>query len=115
MGTSKNELFSDRQNQIAAVSKALSHPARIAIIEYLLQLKACVNAELIDELGLAQATISQHLKELKEIGIIQGSIQGKRISYCINAERWDEMNAMYAELFQQHPSTSSCASSQDEN
>ena len=115
MGTSKNELFSDRQNQIAAVSKALSHPARIAIIEYLLQLKACVNAELIDELGLAQATISQHLKELKEIGIIQGSIQGKRISYCINAERWDEMNAMYAELFQQNPSTSSCASSQDEN
>jgi len=114
MGISKNELFSDRHNQIAAVSKALSHPARIAIIEYLLQLKTCVNAELIDEIGLAQATISQHLNELKEIGIIQGSIQGKRISYCIHPERWDEIKTMYTELFQQGPSTSSCSPCEDE-
>ena len=101
MGISKTSLFSDKQNELAIVAKAFAHPARIAIIEYLLKLKACANSELIGELGLAQATISQHLRELKDIGIIKGSVQGARISYCINPERWSEVQSMFQRLFQQ--------------
>lgn len=101
MGISKTELFSDKQNELATVAKVFAHPARIAIIEYLLKLKACANSELIEELGLAQATISQHLRELKDIGIIKGSVQGARISYCINPERWSEVQSMFQRLFQQ--------------
>jgi predicted transcriptional regulator len=101
MGVSKTNLFSDKQNALAMVAKAFSHPARIAIIEYLLKLNACVNVELIQELGLAQATISQHLRELKDIGIIQGTIEGSRISYCINPARWAEITQQFSEIFNQ--------------
>lgn len=106
MGVTKTDLFSDTQNEIAVSAKAFAHPARIAIIQYLLRSNACINGDLVQELGLAQATISQHLRELKDIGIIQGTIEGSRISYCINPVRWAEIKGQFDEIFNQFPSPS---------
>ena len=83
MGTTKTALFSARQNEIALLLKALAHPARIAIIEYLLKKDACICGDIVDELELAQPTVSQHLKELKSAGLIKGTIEGKAICYCV--------------------------------
>lgn len=106
MGVTKTGLFSDVQNEIAISAKAFAHPARVAIIQYLLKTNACINGDLVQELGLAQATISQHLRELKDIGIIQGSIEGSRISYCINPVRWAEIKSQFNEIFNQFESPS---------
>ena len=84
MGISKTEHFTEEQNDIAKLMKALAHPARIAIIEYRLSIDTCICNDIVDELPLAQPTISQHLKELKNSEIIQGTIEGKSIKYCIN-------------------------------
>ena len=101
MGVTKTDLFTDSQNEISQVAKALAHPARVAIIDYLLKSNACINGDLVEELGLAQATISQHLKELKSIGIIQGTIEGVSVSYCINPVRWEEVKGLFNGLFAQ--------------
>ncbi|MBR10995.1 MAG: transcriptional regulator [Rickettsiales bacterium] len=110
MGVTKTDLFSDVQNNIAVAAKAFAHPARVAIIEYLLRANACINGDLVQELGLAQATISQHLRELKDIGIIQGTIDGVRVSYCINPVRWAEIKNQFNQLFDQleSPNTNDC-------
>ncbi len=100
MGLTKTKLFSEKQNAIATMAKALGHPARIAILQHLLDANACINSDLVQELGLAQATISQHLKELKSIGIIQGTIDGTSMSYCINSEKWEEIKRMFLDLFE---------------
>lgn len=84
MGASKTDQFSDHQNKIASIAKALGHPARIAILEILLAKNDCICNDIVDELPLAQATISQHLRELKLAGIIKGSVSGKTICYCID-------------------------------
>lgn len=102
MGVTKTELFSETQNELAIAAKAFAHPARIAIIQYLLKANACINGDLVQELGLAQATISQHLRELKEIGIIKGTIEGSRISYCINSSRWSEISQQFNQIFNQY-------------
>jgi predicted transcriptional regulator len=86
MGASKTESFSDEYNQIALLFKAMSHPARIAIIDFLLKVETCICGDIVNELPLAQPTISQHLKELKNANIIQGTIEGTAICYCINPE-----------------------------
>jgi len=99
MGVTKTDLFTEVQNDIAKAAKAFAHPARVAIIHYLLKTNACVNGDLVQELGLAQATISQHLRELKEIGIIQGTIEGASVSYCINSQRWNEIQTQFSEIF----------------
>lgn len=99
MGVTKSNLFSDVQNELAITAKAFSNPARVAILQYLLKANACINGELVSELGLAQATISQHLRELKEIGIIQGTIEGTGIRYCINPKRWKEIESQFNDLF----------------
>jgi len=101
MGVTRTDLFTDEQNTIALAAKAFAHPARVAIVQYLVQTNACINSDLVAELGLAQATISQHLRELKDIGIIQGSIEGTRINYCINPERWNQIHADFTALFEQ--------------
>jgi len=88
MGATKTDFFTDKQNEIALVFKALGHPARIAIIEYLLSKKSCVCGEIVNELPLAQPTVSQHLKELKNAGLIKGSIEGTAVCYCINEKNW---------------------------
>jgi predicted transcriptional regulator len=102
MGTTKSDLFSTAQNDLADIAKALAHPARIAILDYLLQANACINGDFVNELGLAQATVSQHLKALKSVGLIQGTISGPRTSYCINSERWLEISALFEGLFAKH-------------
>jgi DNA-binding transcriptional ArsR family regulator len=90
MGLTKTEIFSDRQNKLAVMMKALAHPARIAIIQQLLKVNACICGDLVDELGLAQATISQHLKELKNAGLIKGTIEGTSVCYCIDNKVWKQ-------------------------
>lgn len=88
MGLTRTEIFSIEQNQLATLLKALAHPARIAILQRILLSNTCICGDLVEELGLAQATISQHLKELKTAGIIQGTIEGVSVCYCINSVTW---------------------------
>lgn len=99
MGATKTDLFTKRQNEIAVMAKAIAHPARIAILQYLLKANACVCGSLVEELGLAQATISQHLKELKNAGLIQGNVDGTSVCYCIDPKVWNEYRVVFADLF----------------
>jgi len=108
MGVTKIENFSEAQNELAMFGKIFSHPARVAIIMYLLKTRQCINSHLVEELGLAQATVSQHLKELKQIGIIQGTVEGTSINYCINPVRWEELKKRFNELFEQFNDPESC-------
>ncbi|UFH54252.1 helix-turn-helix transcriptional regulator [Spirosoma sp. KNUC1025] len=98
MGVTKTEIFSAEQNRIAELAKAFAHPARVAILQLLAQKKACVCGDLVDELPLAQPTVSQHLKELKRIGIIQGEINPPRVCYCINEAVWEEARQAFGTL-----------------
>ena len=91
MGATKTENFTEKQNSIALLAKALGHPARIAIIEYLLKVDTCICGDIVNELPLAQPTISQHLKELKNANIIKGTIEGTAICYCINPDTIDKI------------------------
>ncbi|HEV7380056.1 MAG TPA: metalloregulator ArsR/SmtB family transcription factor [Dyadobacter sp.] len=98
MGVTRTEIFTDQQNRIADLAKAFAHPARVAILQLLIARKACVCGDLVGELELAQATVSQHLKELKRIGIIQGEINPPRVCYCINPAVWEEANQAFGSL-----------------
>ncbi len=91
MGLTKTTLFSTNQNHLANIAKCLAHPARIAILEYLMKKDTCINSSLVLETGLAQPTISQHLKALKEAGLIKGTIEGKSMNYCIDKKNWKRM------------------------
>lgn len=91
MGLVKDHLFTEEQNRIATMAKVLAHPARIAILQYLIKQGSCVNGLLVEELGLAQATVSQHLWELKNAGLIQGTIEGTSICYCIDPKGWNKL------------------------
>jgi len=99
MGTSKTEIFTDHQNELAKLAKALANPARIAIIEFLVKTNACFCGDIVEEIGLAQATVSQHLKELKNAGIIMGNVEGTSICYCINPETWKDLTGSFNGLF----------------
>lgn len=99
MGVTKSNLFTAEQNELAQLAKAFAHPARVAIMQHLVKTQACINGDLVQELGLAQATISQHLRELKEVGIIQGTIEGVSVSYCINPTKWEQIKQIFNGLF----------------
>lgn len=99
MGLTKSEIFTAEQNQLAALAKVLGHPARIAILEHLLQINRCVCGDLVSEIGLAQPTISQHLKELKNAGLIKGSIEGTSVCYCIDQQKWNDAREMINRFF----------------
>lgn len=99
MGASKTENYTEKQNEIAQFAKALGHPARIAIIEYLLKTDSCICGDIVNELPLAQPTVSQHLKELKNAGIIKGNIEGNAICYCINDSIWSKFKEILNTLF----------------
>jgi DNA-binding transcriptional ArsR family regulator len=88
MGLAKVEEFTLRENKIAVYAKALAHPARVAIIEMLLKKQSCVCGDIVEELPLSQSTVSQHLKELKNAGLIKGEIEGVKICYCIDEKEW---------------------------
>lgn len=91
MGITKSEHFTEHQNELANLLKALGHPARVAIVEYLIQHKQCICGDIVNELPLSQATISQHLRELKQVGIIQGNIEGNSICYCLNPQVFEQI------------------------
>lgn len=98
MGVTKTQHYTEEQNEIAILLKALAHPARVAIIEYLLSVDSCICNDIVDEIKLAQPTVSQHLKELKNAGIIQGEIEGKAICYCVNPETLKKLEHFVAEI-----------------
>ncbi|CDF79214.1 arsenical resistance operon repressor [Formosa agariphila KMM 3901] len=102
MGITKSEIFSDKQNDIARIAKVLGHPARISILEYLIKSTSCICGDLVEEIGLAQPTISQHLKELKNAGIIKGTIEGTSVCYCIDTEKWKAIQQTMNLFFDQH-------------
>lgn len=108
MGVTKTDLFTAEQNQLAQIAKAMAHPARIAIVQHLLKANQCITGDLVLEIGLAQATISQHLRELKSVGIIQGSIEGTSVNYCINPVKWKEIKDLFNLLFDQYKADSCC-------
>ncbi len=91
MGFTKAQIFSEQQNNLAQAFKVLGHPARVAILQYVSNQNSCICNDLVEEIGLAQATISQHLKELKSIGLLEGEVEGKRMCYEINLERWTKL------------------------
>ena len=99
MGISKTELFTKKKNELANIARALGHHARIAILQHLVKINACICNDLVEELGLAQPTISQHLKELKQMGLIQGTTEGTSICYCIDPKIWDKYKKLFTEFF----------------
>ena len=99
MGTTKTGLFTKKQNELADIARALGHPARVAILQHLVKANACICNDLVCELGLAQPTISQHLKELKQLGLIQGTIEGTSICYCIDPRVWGKYKKLFEAFF----------------
>ncbi|MGF7214909.1 DNA-binding transcriptional ArsR family regulator [Spirosoma lacussanchae] len=108
MGVTKTEVFTTEQNRIADLAKAFAHPARVAILQYLVATKACVCGDLVDVLPLSQATVSQHLKELSRIGIIKGNVQPPRVCYCINEPVWEEAQATFGNLLASFTQNTCC-------
>lgn len=108
MGLTKTDLFTARQNRLASWAKALGHPARLAIIEELLSKQNCTCGPLVNELGLAQSTVSQHLKELKLAGLIKGTVEGTAMCYCIDAGNWNQLVADLGGLFQRYTPENEC-------
>ena len=108
MGVTKTEIFTDTQNEIATLAKACAHPARVAILHHLFKANTCICGDLVDEIGLAQATISQHLKELKTIGIIKGNIEGTSVCYCIDTENWARIKDTLTTFLDNHPTNINC-------
>jgi DNA-binding transcriptional ArsR family regulator len=99
MGLTKSDIFTEEQNKLADLAKVLGHPARVAILQHLIKVNACIGGDLVNEIGLAQPTISQHLKELKRVGIIQGTIEGTSVCYCINPLVWKDIQNLFALFF----------------
>ena len=98
MGASKTDFFTDSQNELAILTKALGHPARIAIIEHILKVNSCICGDIVNELPLAQPTVSQHLKELKNAGLIKGSVEGNSICYCIDENGFEKVKSFFQNI-----------------
>ncbi len=109
MGLTKTDLYTEEQNAFASIAKVLGHPARVAIIQHLLKVNACICGEIVQVVGLSQPTISQHLKELRNIGLIKGNIEGTSICYCINQEVFNNIKKLFNDTFSQDiPKSGSC-------
>jgi len=108
MGITKKEHYTDEQNHLAVMAKAIAHPARVAILEYLSKRNNCVCGDIVEEIGLAQATISQHLKALKEAGLIKGTTEGAKVCYCIDAENINKLSTLLSRFFTSGCSTECC-------
>lgn len=98
MGATKTDYFTDKQNAIATLTKAIGHPARVAIIEYLMKVDTCICGDIVNELPLAQPTVSQHLKELKNAGLIKGNIEGNSICYCIDEKTIEKLQNYFVNI-----------------
>ena len=108
MGLTKSEIFSEKQNRMAQMMKALAHPARIAIVQHLAKSQACICGDLVEELGLAQPTISQHLKELKSVGLIKGTVEGTSVCYCIDGRVWNQYRSAFESFFVAYRNKDGC-------
>jgi predicted transcriptional regulator len=108
MGLTKTEIFTEEQNKLAIMLKAIAHPARIAILQQIISANACICGQLVNTLGLAQPTISQHLKELKNAGIIQGTIEGVTICYCIEPKAWELLQKTLSAFFSSYRNSAKC-------
>ncbi|MFD2916067.1 ArsR/SmtB family transcription factor [Psychroserpens luteus] len=108
MGLAKTEIFTDLQNEIALFAKVFGHPARVSILQHLFKINSCVCGDLVNEIGLAQPTISQHLKELKHLGLIKGNVEGTSVCYCINTENWSKMKEVMTQFLDQDISKTDC-------
>jgi len=106
MGAGKHEEFSVKHNRISKYAKALSHPARVAILNFLVKKNACMCGDIVEELPLSQSTVSQHLKELKQAGLIKGDIDGAKVCYCINEKEWKEAKQTLNQLFDSYKEAS---------
>ena len=108
MGLAKTEIFTEKQNEISLFAKAFGHPARVAILEHLFNINSCVCGDLVNEIGLAQPTISQHLKELKLLGLIKGNVEGTSVCYCIHNENWSKMKDIMNQFLNQDLTKTDC-------
>jgi len=108
MGATKAEEFSVKDNRLSKYAKALAHPARVAILRLLLKKNSCICGDIVEELPLSQSTVSQHLKELKEAGLIKGEIDGVKICYCIDEAEWKRARQILDELFGTYQPIKSC-------
>lgn len=108
MGLTKTEGFTKSQIELSAMAKALGHPARIAIIQFLASKKTCICGDIVDELPLSQSTVSQHLKELKTAGLIKGDIDGPSVCYCIDERNWTRAQKLLGDLFRLYKGPDCC-------
>ena len=108
MGASKTSTYETVELDLAALAKAMAHPARIAILKVLAKRDTCVCGDIVEELPLAQATVSQHLKELKNSGLIKGEISGPRTCYCIDGEVWEYARNHFETFFNNNKPGSDC-------
>ncbi len=108
MGTTKTEEFTGKDNKIAKYTKALGHPARVAILQLLLKKQNCICGDIVNELPLSQSTVSQHLKELKEAGLIKGDIDGVKICYCIDEKEWKNAQQLLNVFFDSYKVKTKC-------
>ncbi len=104
----KSKSFTILDSKIAKYAKALAHPARVAILQLLIQKQACICGDIVDELPLSQSTVSQHLKELKEAGLIKGDINGVKVCYCIDEEEWDIAKKNLVGFFDSYENSPKC-------
>lgn len=108
MGLTKTEEFTKAQNDLAILAKALGHPARIAIIQFLIKSKSCICGDIVNELPLSQSTVSQHLLELKKAGLIKGDIDGPSVCYCIDEKAWNKAKKVIGDLFESYKEPGCC-------
>lgn len=108
MGLTKTEGFTKNQLELAAFAKALGHPARIAILQFLASQKVCICGDIVNELPLSQSTVSQHLKELKQVGLIKGDVEGPSICYCIDEKNWQKIRTIFTDLFRNFDPKTCC-------
>lgn len=108
MGATKSDEFSVKDNRVAKYAKALSNPARVAILRLLIQKQACICGDIVQELPLSQSTVSQHLKELKEAGLIKGDIEGVKVCYCIDEKEWKAAKALLGEFLAEFKPADKC-------
>ncbi|MCF6280492.1 MAG: metalloregulator ArsR/SmtB family transcription factor [Flavobacteriaceae bacterium] len=99
MGASKLQIHSKRTNDIALIAKVFAHPARVAILEYISKQKDCICSDIVDEIGLSQPTISQHLQVINKAGLLKGNFKGKSLCYCINIKRFQEFQEVFNSFF----------------
>lgn len=108
MGLTKTQGFTRNQLELAGLAKALAHPARIAILQFLATQKSCICGDIVNELPLSQSTVSQHLRELKNVGLIKGEVEGPSVCYCIDQKVWHKAKTLLAELFRNYDPGNCC-------